>query len=173
MGFTIDYIDATPTTADYSVEADLDVMSNLGSDATGVIGRLNTATNAFYLARWEQAAFGTTGTWRLARYNNGTVTSLAALTGQAQPVAGEAYRIELEMVGTSLALYVNGVLRVSATDAHDHRRRQGRDHGRTDRAQRQQDNTTGLHLDDFQVTPPTYARAADTKGTNPATTRTA
>ncbi|MDX6372104.1 MAG: hypothetical protein QOD98_1092, partial [Nocardioidaceae bacterium] len=166
LGYTIDYVDATPPSADYSVEADLDVMSNLGSDATGVIGRLNTATNTFYLARWEQSAFGATGTWRLARYTNGTVTSLAALTAQAQPVAGETYRIKLDMSGSSLALYVNGVLKVSATDATLTAAGKAGIMDGTDGLSASKSNTTGLHIDDFQVTPSTYARAADSKGSN-------
>ena len=164
--YTIDYVDATPPSANYSVEADLDVMSNLASDTTGVIGRLNTATNTFYLARWEQSASFGTGTWRLARYNNGTVTSLGALTGQAEPVQGETYRIKLEMIGSSLALFVNGVLKVSATDATITAAGKAGIMDGADAGSSSKSNATGLHLDDFQVTPSTYARAADTKGSN-------
>ena len=165
-GYTIDYVDATPTSADYSVEADLVVKSNLASDATGVIGRLNTAATTFYMARWEQAAAGTTGTWRLARYSSGTATSLAALTSQPQPVVGETYRIKLEMIGSSLALYVNGVLKVSATDATITAAGRAGIMDGTDTLSASKGNTTGLHIDDFQVTPSTYARAADSKGSN-------
>ena len=72
------------------------------------------------------------------------------------------------MIGTTRsALYVNGVLKVTATDATVHRRRQGRDHGRRPtRSAPAKSNTTGIHFDNFQVTPSTYPRAADSKGTN-------
>ena len=95
-GYSIDYVNTAPASADYSVEADLDVVSNLANDFVGVIGRLNTANTSFYMARWEQSGvFGTTGVWRLVRYSGGTATSLAVTASQAQPVAGEAYRLKL------------------------------------------------------------------------------
>ena len=81
-------------------------------------------------------------------------------------MAGETYRIRLEMIGSALKLYVNGVLKVSATDATHHGRRSGRDHGRRDRFESAKSDTTGIHIDNFQVTPSTYPRAVDSKGTN-------
>ena len=39
-------------------------------------------------------------------------------------------------------------------------------HGRQSAGDRGQDNTTGIQFDNFQVTPSTYPRAADSKGTN-------
>jgi len=165
-GYTIDYVNATPTSADYSVEADLDVMSNLASDTIGVIGRLNTTTTSFYLARWEQALVGTTGVWRLVRYSGGTATSLAVTASQAQPVVGETYRLKLEMVGSALALYVNGVLKVSASDATITAAGKAGVMDGADITSGGKTTATGLQIDDFQVTPSTYPRAVDSRGTN-------
>lgn len=167
-GHTIDYLNAAPPSANYSVEADLDVVSNLASDSVGVIGRLNTANTSFYMARWEQGGLlSSTGTWQLVRYSSGNATTLAALTNQPQPIVGETYRLRLEMSGSSLGLYVNGVLKVSTTDGTlTSAGRAGIMDG-ADAFSGAKTSTTGIHLDDFQVTPAGYPRAADDKGSNP------
>jgi hypothetical protein len=62
VGSSLDYSNTVPTTADYAVEADLYTGSNaIPSDMTGVVGRLNTGTNEYYLARLKRS--GTTATW--------------------------------------------------------------------------------------------------------------
>ena len=163
-GFSIDYVSSTPSSANYSVSADLVVQSNnLGGDVVGVIGRLNTADTSFYLARWQQSS----STWNLARYNtNDTITSLATSAGQGALTVDEAYRLKLEMVGNSLRLYVNGVQMVTATDnTFTAAGRAGIMTGVT-AASTAQTSTTGVHLDNFQVTPDGYPRAVDIMGSN-------
>ncbi|HWI30005.1 MAG TPA: LamG domain-containing protein [Microbacterium sp.] len=163
IGYTIDYATATPPSADYSVEADLNVRSVLGGDVVGVAGRINTATNTFYLARWEQA----TASWNLIKYTNGTVSSLGSVTGQPALVVGETYRIRLEMVGSALKLYVNGVLTTQGTDATITAPGRAGIMDGANASSAAKSNTTGIHLDNFQVTPSTYPRALDSKGSNP------
>ena len=161
-GYAIVYATTAPPTADYSVEADLYVKSTLAGDMAGVIGRLDTSTNTFYMARWEQA----NTSWNLVRYSGNVATSLSLVTGLPTLTVGATYRVRLAMTGTALKLYVNGVLTVSASDTTlaavgwagimDGYRLGTANKG----------DNAGLHFDDFQVTPTTYPRAADSKGSN-------
>jgi hypothetical protein len=161
-GYTIDYLTTTPASADYSVEADLVVRSSLVGDMVGVIGRHNTATNTFYMARWEQADTS----WNIVKYTNGTVSYVNYVAAQPALTVSEAYRLRLEMSGTALALYVNGVLKVSATDGTITAAGRAGIMDGENALSGAKTNTTGIHLDNFQVTPSTYPRAADSKGTN-------
>ncbi|MHB8273468.1 MAG: LamG-like jellyroll fold domain-containing protein [Dermatophilaceae bacterium] len=161
-GYSINYTTVTPLSPDYSVEADLFVKSNLAGDMAGVIGRLDTGTNSFYMARWEQ---GDTS-WNLVKYNNGKGAYMNWVSGQPALTVGQTYRIRLNMIGTAVKLYVNGVLTVSATDttvtaAGKAGIMDGEPAGTATKS-----DTTGLHFDNFQVTPSTYPRAADSKGSN-------
>jgi hypothetical protein len=160
-GYTVNYTSGVPPTPDYSVEADLFVVSNLTGDMTGVIGR-RTGTNTFYTARWEQGNLR----WGIAVITGGTVTTLATTAAPAGLTVGATYRLRLSMVGTALKLYVNGVLTVSATDGSlATAGRAGIRDGLSGGTQSKTD-TAGLHYDNFQVTPSTYPRAADSKGSN-------
>lgn len=163
--YSIDYVNVAPAAADYSVEADLGVRSNLSGDMVGVVGRLNTSTNTFYMARWEQA----NSSWNLVKYSNGTVSRLAVLDGQGALAVNESYRIRLEMIGTALKLYVNGVEKLAATDASiTAAGRAGIMDGNSAALAVMPDKTssTGIHLDNFQVAPASYPRAVDSKGSN-------
>jgi Concanavalin A-like lectin/glucanases superfamily len=157
-GYSIDYTTATPPSADYSVEADLVVMSTLTADMAGVIGRLNTGSNKFYMARWEQASTS----WNLIRYTNGTATNLGGAAGSL--TVGATYRVRLSMVGSALKLYVNGVLTVSATDSNFTPAGRAGIMSGADASSLANSDATGIHFDNFQVTP----RAADSKGSNAA-----
>jgi hypothetical protein len=162
-GYSLMYASATPASANYSVEADLYVKSNLTGDMDGVVGRLNTATTSYYIARWQRA----NTSWNILEYTNGFLTgTVARVTGQPLLTVGDNYHLELEMVGTTLTLYVNGVFIVSGTDATlSLAGKAGIMDGEVG-ATAVKDDTVGLHLDNFQVTPSTYPRAADSKGTN-------
>jgi len=155
------YTSTTPSTANYSVEADLIVRSNLTGDDTGVIGRRN-ASNNFYLARWDQ----TSGHWQLAKYNGLVVSGLAATTSTTTLTAGESYRLKLEMIGSTLNLYVNGILTVTTTDSSLTTAGNAGIMDGDNLTSAQKTSTTGLHLDNFQVIPSTYPRAVDSKGSN-------
>lgn len=160
-GYSINYVSGVPASPDYAVGADLYVKSNLVGGMAGVVGRLDTTTQTFYMARWEQA----TTNWNLVKSVNGTRTQLKS-SGQPALTVGESYRVRLDMSGNQLTLSVNGVLVVSATDsAITSVGRAGIMDGEIGGTTSKTD-TTGLHFDNFQVTPPTYPRAADSKSTN-------
>jgi hypothetical protein len=168
-GYSINYTTATPPSADYSVEADLYVKSTLIGDMAGVVGRLNTTTNQFYMARWEAVD----SSWNIVQYDNGTPSYPAFVASQPALVVGQVYRIRLEMSGTTtttLKLYVNGVLTLSTTDSTAPVLTAAGKAGIMDGSNLTsvtKSSVTGLHFDDFQVTPATYPRAADSKGSNP------
>jgi hypothetical protein len=159
-GDTVDYVTAAPPSANYSVEADLYVRSILAGDDTGVIGRRNGSNN-FYLARWDQ----TTGRWQLGKYNGLAVTVLAS-SGATSLTALETYRVKLEMTGSTLNLYVNGILTVTTTDSSLSAAGNAGIMDGDGALSASKSSTTGLHIDNFQVTPSTYPRAADSKGSN-------
>ncbi len=161
-GYTIDYASATPASADYSVEADLIVRSNLLGDDTGVIGRLNTATTAFYMARWDQL----TSSWALVRYSSGVANNLATASVPAGLTVGESYRLKLQMIGTTLNLYVNGILVTTATNSTLTAAGKAGIMDGANALSLAKGTTTGLHIDNFQVIPSTYPRAVDSKGSN-------
>jgi hypothetical protein len=161
-GYSINYATATPPSADYSVEAELYVRTNLSGDRVGVIGRLDTASNSFYMARWEPEDTS----WNLVEVTNGSVAYLNYVAGQPALVAGSTYRLRLTMTGTTLQLYVDGVLTVSATDttltaAGKAGIMDGEVGGSANKS-----NTKGIHFDSFQVTPSSYPRVVDSFGTN-------
>ena len=162
-GYSIDYTTATPLSADYSVAADLYAVSNISGNMAGVIGRLDTATTTFYMARWEQA----NTSWNLVKYSGTTATNLASVAASALSTTGTPnptpYRVRLSMVGPALKLYVNGVLTLSATDSAITSAGKAGIMSGKDTTSTTESGTTGYHLDNFQVTP----RAADSKGSNP------
>ncbi len=133
-GWAVNTTSTSPSSPNYSVEADLVVKSNLANEMVGLVGRLNTTTGANYMATWENSD----NSWNLIKWATPTTFSYFPFTaGQPDLVVGQTYRMRLEITGTNptlLKLYVNGVLKNSASDgsspAHigrrrrDHRRRQ-------------------------------------------------
>lgn len=161
-GFTLNYTNATPSSANYSVEADLVMKSATTGDMVGVIGRLDTATTSFYMARWEPSD----QSWNLLKYTNGAGAYIAYVGTQGALTTNESYRLKLEMNGSTISLYVNGVLKVTGTDAAITAAGVAGIWDGADGASAAKSNTTGIHIENFQVTPSTYPRAADSKGTN-------
>ncbi len=160
LGYSSNLASLVPASADYTVEADLVMKSMLSDDAAGIIGRVNTASNTYYLASWEERD----NSWNLAKVTNGSIGYLDYVANQPALVIGQTYRLKLEMVGSTLNLYVNGVLKVSDTDTSlTGLGRAGIMTGRTALSVAQTNNT-GLHLDNFQVSATT--RALDSKGDN-------
>jgi Concanavalin A-like lectin/glucanases superfamily len=158
VGFSTNYTTAAPPSADYNVEADIVVKTNnLSGDMAGVFGRLDTATNTFYMARWDSSVTR----WSLVEVTAGTAATLATSTSGAI-TNGVTYKLRLNMIGSALKLYVDGVLTASATDATiTAAGRAGIMDGAITTSPAKS-ASTGLHLDNFRVTP----RAADSKGTN-------
>ncbi|MGZ4588521.1 MAG: LamG-like jellyroll fold domain-containing protein, partial [Mycobacteriaceae bacterium] len=153
------YSSATPTTANYTVNADVYVASVLTGDLTGVVGRLDPANSSgtFYAAVYDQS----TGSWTLYSVVNSSKVSLGS-SAQQTLTAGTTYRLALDMTSSTIRLLVNGVQQVSVTNtAITAAGRSGVAMGFGATSTTATD-TTGMHLDNFTVTPP----LADSKGTN-------
>ena len=166
-GMSINYASATPPTPDYSVEADLYYRATLANDSVGVITRLNSGLQNYYQAHWYQ------GLWRIGEVTGGTQTQRAVSAAQPALVVGQTYRLRLDVSGsasTVLTLYVNGVQVSTYTDLSPITAAgkggiiDGYDTSPESSATKS--DTVGLHFDNFQITPSTYPRAADSKGTN-------
>lgn len=164
-GQSINYVSGVPASPNYSVEADLNYRGAIAVDSVGVIGRMSTSAKTFYGAiRW------TDNTWRISKGTGGSPTFLATSATQPALTIGESYRIRLQMSGTTsttLSLYVNGVFIISATDSSSPYTAAGRA-GIIDgiSSATSKTDTTGLHFEDYQVTPATYPRTVDSKGSN-------
>ena len=101
------------------------------------------------------------------------MTALWRHVGNRRPViAGQTYRVRLEMSGTTtttLTLYVNGVQVLTVNDTTAPLTIAGKAgivDGATGFDSVTKAATTGIHFDNFQVKPSTYPRAVDSKGSN-------
>jgi parallel beta-helix repeat protein len=133
-----------PSGNEYDVQADITVKSNVG--ATGVIARSDTATESFYLARYNAA----TAAWELDNCTNPTPGCVVLGSFAQTLTVGQTYTLKLEVRNAQKKLFVNGVQRASSMDNAITRVgrvgvRQGPGSGST---------TTGYHLDNFSVTMP-------------------
>jgi hypothetical protein len=171
FGYIVNYATETPTIANYSVSADLHVKSFNTDDAGGVVGRLNSTFHTFYMARWESD-----NTWNIVKWDGSAAEWLDTSSVQPNLTSGATYNVRLEMSGTTtttLNLYVNGVLRATATDSSSPLTAAGKagimdgdEFGAFSKA-----DSTGLHFDNFLVstgaTPPavTDSRPALNHGT--------
>lgn len=154
---------AAPVTPDYTVEADVHVASLLANDMAGVVGRVDTANanGHFYIARYqinEQR-------WVLYAVVNGSWTWLGASDVQAL-TPGTSYRLALAMSGTSIRLLVDGVQRVSAVDSSISGAGRGGVGLGLGGVGTTVTDTTGMHLDNFQVTPSLADSAGSSAGTS-------
>ncbi len=147
-----------PASADYTVEADVYVASNLANDHIGVVGRMSTTAGVetYYLARYEQPGQA----WALYRRTNGSWNWLGSSGQTLTP--GTTYRLALDMTGTSIRVLVDGVERVAVTDGNITAAGRGGVAFGLGGAATTITNTTGMHLDNFRVSPP----VADSEGTN-------
>ena len=150
---------AQPATADYTVEADIHVRSNLANDAAGVVGRMDPsiANGTYYLVRYEQAS----QKWVLYKRLNGSWDWLGESGAQALTV-GATYRLALDLTGTSIRALVDGVQVVSVTDAAISGPGRGGALLGFGVAATTVTDSTGLHVDNFRISPP----LEDAKGAN-------
>ncbi len=166
QGRSLNYVAVAPPSADYAVEADLYVASNLAGDKAGVVGRLDTSNKDAYVARYEVA----NTSWDIIKYDDTNKTNpirVATLTGQTLTV-GSTYRVRLEVSGsasTVLKLYVNGVQKLTYTDSSSPYTAAGNVgilDGDYNQGNIGKDDTHGMHFDNFDA----YYLANDSKGTN-------
>jgi hypothetical protein len=106
---SVAYASGVPASADYAVSATVRPVSLINT--AGVVGRLNTAADTCYHARYGSAD----GAWQIFKFVAGVATKLGEYVSTA--VVGTNYDLRLEMRGTSIKLYLDGVERVSATDS--------------------------------------------------------
>ena len=108
------YHSASPSSADYSVSADI-IKVGSGGGSPAVCGRMSTTQSDYYYARYSSSSGG----WQLyvSRAAGTVVTQLGSTYTQTLTV-GQAYRLTLDMVGSTIRLLVDGVQRVTATEAN-------------------------------------------------------
>jgi phage-related protein len=94
-----------PLTANYYVAAKIDLLAP-ASDSIGIIGRAVQGQSVFYLADWSA------GSWRLYK-----LYGSSALVGTyVDAWASGSRTVTLDMVGATIRLYVDGVVRVTYVD---------------------------------------------------------
>jgi len=162
--FSAYYASAIPLSADYAVVADVVAQSVISGDSIGVAGRLNPASGNYYAARYDTVD----SSWNLVRYAAGTGTKLASLTGQALTI-GQAYRMRLDLRGSTVALYVDDVATLSVTDGTYATAGKAGVRLGIEGANVPVTDTTGLHLDNFRVVPSTGSAVPDVVGGNVGT----
>ena len=103
--------DAPAPSADYSVSADIYTTTNTGSPSVGILGRMSVNAITGYQIRHVRGN-GLT----LARFSNGTSTTLD--TTAFTLASGQTVNVRLEMIGSSIKVYVDGspTPTLSATD---------------------------------------------------------
>lgn len=92
----------------YSVESKLKVDS--WHDRVGLIARYQNASNYYYMSY-----SGYYHTVSLVKYQNGADTTLASATLSADPASGAYHTFRMEVDGSSIKGYIDGVLLVSGT----------------------------------------------------------
>lgn len=108
------YHSGAPAAADYSVTADLLFKdANGGNGLSGVVGRVDTAADTYYVSRYDGR---TSDRWELIKLVAGTTTVLGS---SAEAITDEtSHNIKLEMVGSAIKLFKSGeaTAAVSVTD---------------------------------------------------------
>lgn len=158
------YASGAPSSADYTVQADMVVKSQLATEQAYILGRTSTSASTFYVAGWLAADNLSVKRWELGKMVSGTYTALASSANQNLTV-GASYNVVLKMQGTSLQMFVDGTLVNSATDsAITLSGRPGLMTGKTSWCvcQPGPTDTAGIHIDNLRAS---YF-ATDSKGTN-------
>lgn len=102
---------ATPPSADYDVEAEVHFFSIGTSFRAGPMGRAVVASNDYYGVTYNS----NTGNWELYKVLSGGITVLGSWADS--PVATNTRIARLEMIGTGLEAFIDGVSRITATDS--------------------------------------------------------
>lgn len=152
------YYNAVPENADYSVEC---VMHYIGSAncLIGVAGRINNSQNTMYHCYFDEMA----QEWQLFKIVNGTITGL----GQASDSFSSGTRLlRLEMIDTSIKVFVDNVQQISVTDGSiTAAGYAGLRYGATE----SYSTSDGQHLDEFAAytaggSPPSFGASAVSGG---------
>lgn len=106
----VNYYAGVPASADYTVSASVRVFDASGD--CGVAGRIVPNAWTFYYLYLKGA-----NELVMAKMVGGNPTTLATFVSAGFFAAGQSYLIALEMIGTAIKGYVDGVVRTSATDS--------------------------------------------------------
>lgn len=100
-----------PANPDYTVEADLVMLSDNDLSQAGVAARIASPANTLYSFHYRTDA----NVWRMEQIVGGAA---AVVLGQVSQVltVGQVYRIGVDVRGTAISGFVNGVKIISATD---------------------------------------------------------
>jgi hypothetical protein len=137
------------TTADYYVQATIDVKSVLANDVARVTARIDLSG---ITERCYDAHVGVAGVLRLARFDaDGTATNIGAQTGSTSALlAAETHVLRIEVQGSTIRGYWDTVLFDTATDTTwASAGVSGIRLGGASAANAS--DTTGLHITDFEV----------------------
>ena len=134
------YVNASPASADYSVEADFYLASAI-SQNTAICLRMDTTADTMYIVRLNGGTI-----WEMRRIVTGTSTTLTGGTTTNQlPSAGTAKHGKFVISGNQLSFYIEGVLEIGPiTDSNISAA--GKAGVRFSGAA---SATTGIHLDNF------------------------
>ena len=142
------YESGVPSAADYDVEADLYVASNI--NLAGLLGRLSTSAATYYLFDYEQS----NGQFHLYTVSAGSTLNQTDFTMSL--TIGQTYHLRLSLRGSLITCYVNGSPIISITDANiTAAGRAGVYFYAADT------DTTGYHLDNFTGAIPNTALVTD------------
>lgn len=110
------YPATTPSSNDYTVSVDITPQFGGSGGVAGVCGRKNAATGSVscYWADYYDHATAGSRQWRLYKVVAGAYTSLGSYT---QNIGTTTTTLTLEMIGSAIKVYVDGVERISATDS--------------------------------------------------------
>ncbi len=143
------YASGVPASADYTVDCDYTIFSDIASIA--ICGRVSTTADTMYYVYYLGAELV------LVKRVAGERTTLGAWVSTLSG-GGTTYQLQLSMVGTAIKVFLNGVERISVIDSGITVAGRGgvRSAGANDAG-------TGKHIDNFTVTD-TSTAAATTRG---------
>jgi hypothetical protein len=155
------YSNAVPPSANYSVEADFTVATTSAGNLISLAGRIDTGSENYYYLSYNANDPG----WNLWKVVNGVAQAVPGGTVyyNMSLAAGSTTRVRLEMNGSAISGWINGVRRVWGTDASVTGVGRAGIHawGAANHS-----DTSGIFIDNFVAAP---LAAADSKGTNHGT----
>ncbi len=131
----------TPASADYSVSADMHVLTTANS-VIGVSGRSSTTAFTHYHVRWLSSS----SAWQLYKFVAGSATLLGTFTETVADGVTIAFR--LDMVGSTIKVFTGGIERISVSDTAITAANRAAIRGNTSSAIT---STTTQHLDNFSA----------------------
>lgn len=112
-GDNVIYASGDPADADYDVEGVVVVEDVNASAGIAICGRMDTTNKTFYMLQYFA---GGIDTWQMFKCVNGSFTQLGSDYDDVIGT-GNSRTCKLEMRGTTIKGYVDGVERISATDS--------------------------------------------------------